>query len=75
MEYSQRLLAELQQVSTRTISEHIINIYSDHELRSDATILKSRLVQTEGRSEDAAAEREFEQEVERLLPSDRKKMN
>jgi len=26
-------------------------------------------------SEDAAAEREFEQEVERLLPSDRKKMN
>jgi len=45
---SQRLLAELYQVSTRTISEHIINIYSDHELRSDATIRKFRLVQTEG---------------------------
>ena len=45
---SQRLLAELYQVSTRTISEYIINIYSDHELRSDATIRKFRLVQTEG---------------------------
>jgi len=45
---SQRLLAELYQVSTRTISEHIINIYSDNELRSDATIRKFRLVQTEG---------------------------
>lgn len=45
---SQRLLAELYQVSTRTISEHIINIYSDHELSSDATIRKFRLVQTEG---------------------------
>lgn len=45
---SQRLLAELYQVSTRTISEHIINIYSDHELSPDATIRKFRLVQTEG---------------------------
>ena len=47
---SQRLLAELYQLSTRTISEYIIiiNIYSDHELRSDLTIRKFRLVQTEG---------------------------
>ena len=45
---SQRLLAELYQVSTRTISEHIINIYSDHELIPEATIRKFRLVQTEG---------------------------
>jgi hypothetical protein len=45
---SQRLLAELYQVSTRTISEHIINIYSDHELLPEATIRKFRLVQTEG---------------------------
>lgn len=45
---SQRLLAELYQVSTRTISEHIINIYSDHELSPGATIRKLRLVQTEG---------------------------
>jgi hypothetical protein len=41
-------LAELYQVSTRTISEHIINIYSDHELSPEATIRKFRLVQTEG---------------------------
>lgn len=45
---SQRLLAELYQVSPRTISEHIINIYSDHELSPEATIRKFRLVQTEG---------------------------
>jgi len=45
---SQRLLAELYQVSTRTISEHIINIYRDHELLPEATIRKFRLVQTEG---------------------------
>jgi hypothetical protein len=45
---SQRLLAELYQVSTRTISEHIINIYSDLELLPEATIRKFRLVQTEG---------------------------
>lgn len=45
---SQRLLAELYQVSVRTISEHIINIYSDHELIPQATIRKFRTVQTEG---------------------------
>ena len=45
---NQKLLAELYQVSTRTISEHIINIYSDHELLPEATIRKFRLVQTEG---------------------------
>jgi hypothetical protein len=43
---SQRLLAELYQVSTRTIREHIINIYSDHEQIPEATIRKFRLVQT-----------------------------
>jgi hypothetical protein len=45
---SQRLLAELYQVSVRTISEHIINIYSDHEQSPEATIRKFRIVQTEG---------------------------
>ena len=30
------------------ISEHIINIYCDHELIPEATIRKFRLVQTEG---------------------------
>lgn len=45
---NQRLLAELYQVSTRTVSEHILNIYSDHELSPEATIRKFRLVRTEG---------------------------
>jgi len=43
-----RLLAELYQVSTRTIGEHLLNIYRDHELIPEATIRKFRLVQTEG---------------------------
>jgi hypothetical protein len=45
---SQRLLAELYQVAAHTISEHISNIYSDHELSPEATIRKFRLVQIEG---------------------------
>jgi hypothetical protein len=45
---NQRLLSELYQVSVRTISEHIINIYSDHEQSPEATIRKFRIVQTEG---------------------------
>ena len=45
---NQRLLAELYQVSVRTISEHIINIYSDQEQSPEATIRKFRIVQTEG---------------------------
>lgn len=45
---NQRLLAELYQVSVRTISEHIINIYSDHEQNPEATIRKFRIVQSEG---------------------------
>ena len=45
---NQRLLAELYQVSVRTISEHIINIYDDHEQSPESTIRKFRIVQTEG---------------------------
>ena len=45
---SQKLLAELYQVSVRTISEHIINIYDDHEQSPESTIRKFRIVQTEG---------------------------
>ncbi len=45
---NQRLLADLYLVSVRTISEHIINIYSDHELSPEATIRKFIIVQTEG---------------------------
>lgn len=45
---NQRLLAELYQVEVPTISEHISTIYSDHELTTEATIRKFRIVQTEG---------------------------
>ena len=35
-------------MSVPTISEHIINIYSDHEQSQEATIRKFRIVQTDG---------------------------
>jgi hypothetical protein len=44
----QRLIAELFQVSVPTVNEHLANIYDDGELRSEATIRKFRIVQTEG---------------------------
>ncbi|MBI4800768.1 MAG: virulence RhuM family protein [Desulfarculus sp.] len=52
----QRLIAELYQKDVRTISEHIQNIFSEGELRPEATIRKFRIVQTEG-----------QRQVERLL--------
>ena len=45
---TQRLMAELYQVSVKTINEHLVNIYAEHELNSSATIRKFRIVQTEG---------------------------
>ncbi|MCG9885781.1 MAG: virulence RhuM family protein [Cyanobacteria bacterium] len=45
---TQRLMADLYQVSVKTINEHLINIYSEGELDSSATIRKFRIVQTEG---------------------------
>ena len=45
---TQRLMAELYQVSVKTVNEHLINIYSEEELDSGATIRKFRIVQTEG---------------------------
>jgi hypothetical protein len=45
---SQRLIAELFQVSVKTANEHLINIYDEGELNSEATIRKFRIVQTEG---------------------------
>jgi hypothetical protein len=45
---SQRLLAELFQVSVKTINEHLKNIYEEGELDPVATIRKFRIVQTEG---------------------------
>ena len=45
---SQRLIAELYQVSIKTVNEHLITIYSERELEQGATIRKFRIVQREG---------------------------
>ncbi len=45
---SQRLIAELFQVSVKTANEHLVNIYSEGELDPKATIRSFRIVQTEG---------------------------
>ncbi len=45
---SQRLIAELFQVSVPTVNEHLANIYADGELDSGATLRSFRIVQTEG---------------------------
>jgi len=45
---TQRGMAELYQVTTKTINEHLINIYIEYELNPAATIRKFRIVQTEG---------------------------
>ena len=44
----QRLIAELFQVSVKTVSEHLVDIYSEGELDREATIRKFRIVQIEG---------------------------
>jgi hypothetical protein len=48
---TQRLLAELYQVSVPTINEHLANIYEDAELEPEATIRKFRIVQLERKRE------------------------
>ncbi len=45
---SQKLMAELFQVTIPTINEHIKTIYNDGELEAEATIRKFLIVQTEG---------------------------
>ena len=50
---TQRLLAELYQVSVPTINEHLGNIYDERELDPAATIRKFRIVQLEGKREVA----------------------
>ena len=45
---TQKSLSVLYQVSTKTINEHIINIYQDGELKENSTIRKFRIVQKEG---------------------------
>jgi hypothetical protein len=48
---SQRLMAELFQVSVPTINEHVQNVFKERELEPEATIRNFRIVQTEGRRE------------------------
>ncbi len=45
---TQRLIADLYQVSVKTANEHLVNIYNEGELDPAATIRKFRIVQTEG---------------------------
>jgi hypothetical protein len=52
---SQRLIAELFQVSVKTANEHLVNIYSEGELDPEATIRNLRIVQTEGGREISRA--------------------
>jgi hypothetical protein len=48
---TQRLLAELYQVSVPTINEHLANLFAEQELDPAATIRKFRIVQPEGNRE------------------------
>jgi hypothetical protein len=45
---SQRLIAELYQVSVKTVNEHVVNIYKERELAGASTIRNFRIVQREG---------------------------
>jgi len=45
---TQRLLAELYQVSTPTVNDYLTNIYDEGDLLPEATIRKFRIVQMEG---------------------------
>lgn len=44
----QRLIAELYQVSVKTVNEHLVNIYDERELEPQATVRNFRIVQREG---------------------------
>jgi len=46
---TQRLMAELYQVSVKTVNEHLVNIYQEGELDREATVRKFRIVQREGK--------------------------
>ena len=48
---TQRLIADLYQVSVKTVNEHLQRIYDDSEVAPEATIRKFRIVQTEGERE------------------------
>ncbi len=46
---SQKMMADLFQVTIPTVNEHIKNIYSENELLENSTVRKFRIVQTEGK--------------------------
>lgn len=48
---SQKLMAEFFAVDTRTVNEHLKNIYKQNELHREATLRKFRIVQQEGSRE------------------------
>ncbi len=50
---TQRLMAELFQVTVPTINEHLKNLVAEGEFQPDRTIRKFRIVQTEGKREVA----------------------
>jgi hypothetical protein len=50
---TQKLIAELYQITVQTVNEHIRFIYEDHELESAATIRSFRIVQLEGQRQVA----------------------
>jgi len=64
---SQRLIAELYQVSVPTVNEHLASIFEERELDRKATIRSFRIVQREGSRDVArdiwASERMFYQKV------------
>ena len=45
---TQKLIAELFQITVPTVNEHLANIYDEGELVPESTIRKFRIVQTEG---------------------------
>jgi hypothetical protein len=45
---TQRQIADLYQVSTKTVSEHLQNVYAEGELEPERTVRKFRIVQDEG---------------------------
>ncbi len=52
---SQRLIAELLQVSVKTANDHLVNIYSKRELDPEATIRSFRMVQAKGKRQVSRA--------------------
>lgn len=46
---------ELYGADERTVNEHIMKVYADHELEPEATIRKFRIVQSEGERRATAA--------------------